>query len=218
MQLRDWVQEKFGGTGQTLLDESVYANRELRKDLIKLEHSLKKLENEMDKHRQRYEELLRDGADGSELERKKFAQKAKFEKKKYAIKKKKYRASSVKYGTLLSIQGMREIAEIEDRDDIRIDELMQDTDAQEIQNRVIERMATFGVEMEDLSEIQDALDIPIMETELDMDVSEEEQIMDQLAASEISTNQVDIDAEIEFESTDIDIDDEEDFDLNSDVM
>lgn len=208
MELRNWLQERFGGTGQTLLDEDVYGDKEIRKDITKLEHKLKKLENEMDNHGRKYKKLLKEGSDVGELKRKKYAQKAKFEKKKYAIKKKKYRANSVKLGTILSIQGMRDIMELQNEENIGIDDAMQDADAQEIQGEIMERMAAFGIEMEDMKEIQEALDIPIMDDELEMDVGEEEQIMEELAASEITEEQVDVEmeAEVSVGGDDIDLD------------
>lgn len=205
MELRGWVQDRFGGTGETLLDESAYSNKALRKDVMKLEHSLKKLENEMDQHGRKYKQVLKEGSEASELERKKFAQKAKFEKKKYAVKKKKYRAQSIKLGTLLSIQGMREIVELQDSQDLAIDDALEDADAQEIQGQIMDRMASFNLEMEDLQEIQGALDVPIMDQELEMDHSEEEQIMSDMAASNISNEEVDIDSDIQMESEGIDI-------------
>jgi hypothetical protein len=217
MELRNWVQERFGGTGDNLLDESVYSNKELRKDISKLEHRGKKLEQEMDKHRRKYKELLQEGANHGELKRKKYAQKAKFEKKKYAIKKKKYRANSVKLGTVLSVQGMRDIMDLHEEEDITLEQVMDDADAQEIQSEIMERMAQFGVEMEDLQEIQDALDIPMMEDELEMNTGEEEQVMEQIAAQEVSAEQVDIEAESAVataETADIDASIEDDIDMD----
>jgi hypothetical protein len=208
MELRDWVQNRFGGTGETLLDESAYSDQELRKDIMKLEQSLKKKEKEMDQHSRKYKQILKEGSEASELERKKFAQKAKFEKKKYAVKKKTYRAQSIKLGTLLSIQGMREIVEMQESQDLAIDEALEDANAQEIQGEIMERMASFNIEMEDLQEIQSALDVPIMDQELQMDHSEEEQIMSDMAASDISDEEVEINSEVEMESEEIEIEDE----------
>jgi hypothetical protein len=218
MELRNWIQEKFGGTGDNLLDESVYSNKELRKDISKLEHQAKTLEQEMDDHRRKYKQLLQEGAQYDELKRKKYAQKAKFEKKKYAIKKKKYRANSIKLGTVLSIQGMREIMSLHNEEEIALEGVMEDADAQEIQSEIMERMATFGIEMDDLQEIQDALDIPIMDDNLETGTSEEEEVMEQIAASEVSAEQVDIEAESAVsagtdESADIDADIDEDLDM-----
>lgn len=216
MELRNWIQERFGGTGENLLDESVYSSKELRKDISKLEHRGKKLEQEMDQHRRKYKQLLQEGAQYDELKRKKYAQKAKFEKKKYAIKKKKYRANSIKLGTVLSIQGMREIMDLHEEEDIKLEEVMSDADAQEVQSEIMGRMAAFGVEMDDLKEIQDALDIPIMDDELELEASEEEQVMEQMAASEISAEQVDIEAESNVtveESVDIEAGIDDDIDM-----
>jgi hypothetical protein len=209
MELRNWVKTKFGGTDSTaLLDESQYGSTALRKDLTKLEHSLKQQEKEMDEHHRKYKELLKEGANASEIERKKYAQKAKFEKKKYAIKKKKYRASSIKYGTLLSVQGMREIMDLQDSDDLAIDQQLEDADAAELQSQIVERMAAFGVEMEDVQEIQEALDVPLMDDSLATDTSEEEAIMAQMAASDISAEQVDIESEddVDLGATDVEAD------------
>lgn len=199
MKLRNWIKEKFGATDESLLDESVYSDVDIRKDIAKLEHQLKKLEKEMDSHGQQYKSLLQEGATASDLERKKYAQKAKFEKKKYAIKKKKYRTASVKLGTILSIQGMRDIMAMQDSDgnDLSIDEAMQSADAQEIQSEVLERMAAFGIEIEDLQEIQGALDIPIMDDKVEMDTSEEEKIMADIATDEMSEEQVDVEMSVE---------------------
>lgn len=220
MELRDWVQDRFGGTGDTLLDESAYSNKALRKDVMKLEHSLKQLENEMDQHGRKYKEILKEGAEGSKMQRKKFAQKAKFEKKKYAVKKKKHRAQSIKLGTLLSIQGMREIVDMQDTQDLAIDDALEDADAQEIQGEIMEQMASFNLEMEDLQEIQGALDVPIMNQELEMDHSEEEQIMSDMAASDISSEGVEIDSDLDAGSEDIDIESgglEEEVDIESEI-
>jgi delta 1-pyrroline-5-carboxylate dehydrogenase len=219
MEIRNWIQEKFGGTGDSLLDESVYSNKELRKDISKLEHQGKTLEQEMDDHRRKYKQLLQEGAQYDELKRKKYAQKAKFEKKKYAIKKKKYRANSIKLGTVLSIQGMREIMSLHDQEEIALEGVMEDSDAQEIQSEVMDRMAAFGIEMDDLQEIQDALDIPIMDDNMEMGSSEEEEVMEQIAASEVSAEQVDIEsdstasADAEADVGDIDADIEEGIDM-----
>jgi len=217
VEIRGWLSERTGGTGENLLDESKYSDKEMRKDISKLEHRSKKLEKEMDKHRQKYKKLLKEGADHGPMKRKKYAQKAKFEKKKYAIKKKKFRATSVKLGTVLSIQGMREVMDLHEEEDIAIDEAMEDADAQEIQSEIMERMAAFGVEMEDMQEIQEALDIPMMEDNLQMDVSEEEQVMEEMAASNMSAEEVDIEAEANIDAgvgDDMDVDIEDDIDMD----
>jgi len=202
MDLKGWVTEKFGDTDKTLLDESVYSNKNLRKDISKLEHSLKKKEKKMDRHQENYRQLLQEGAQAGSMKRKKYAQKAKFEKKKYEVNKKQYKAASVKLGTLISIQGMREIIDMHSSENLEFDGVLDnEPDAQEVQSRIMERMAEFGLEMEDIQEIQDALDVPIMGDDIETDTEEEEMIMEQLAASEMSAEEVDIEEE--------DVDDED---------
>jgi hypothetical protein len=202
MDLKGWVNEKFGDTDKTLLDESVYSNKDLRKDISKLEHSLKKKEKKMDRHQEKYRQLLQEGAQADSMKRKKYAQKAKFEKKKYEVNKKQYKAASVKLGTLISIQGMREIMDMHSSENLEFDGVLDnEPDTQEVQSRIMERMAEFGLEMEDIQQIQDALDVPIMGDDIETDTEEEEMIMEQLAASEMSAEQVDIEAE--------DVDDED---------
>lgn len=216
MQLRDWVHDRFGGTGENLLDEGVYSTEELRKDIAKLEHRMQKLEGEMDEHGENYKRILKQGAQASELERKKYATKAKFEKKKYTVKKKRYRASSVKLGTLLSIQGAREIVAMQDSEnsELAFDDVMESADAQELQADIMEQMAAFGVEMEDIEAIQDALDIPIMDSGFGQETTEEEELMESMAASEVSEEQIDIEEEVEVDADDVDIADDEFDDLD----
>jgi len=136
MELRNWVQDQFGAADETLLQESVYSTTELRKDKAKLEQNLKQIENDMEKHGKKYKKLLKKGANADDMSRSQYAQKAKFEKKKYEIKKKKHKANTIKLGTIISIEGMREIMEMQDGEDMRIDDLMSnDINAQEVQGR-----------------------------------------------------------------------------------
>jgi hypothetical protein len=211
--LRDWARETFGGTGEELLDASVYSNEDLRKDIIKLEDEQKRLEKKMDNHRRQYKALINEGAEASEMKRKKLAQKAKMEKKKLAVQKKKYDSNTVKLGIMLSVQGMREILdESQDVANLEFDEVMDDTDAQQIQSKVMERMASFGVEMEHIQEIGDALDVPIMEGGMDVDTSEEEELMTEFAAGQFDVGDLDVAPEATLDpdlgpSFDADVDD-----------
>jgi hypothetical protein len=132
------------------------------------------------------------------------------------VKKKRYRASSVKLGTLLSIQGAREIVAMQDAEEsgLAFDDVMESADAQELQADVMEQMAAFGVEMEDIEAIQDALDIPIMDGSFGQETTEEEELMASMAASEVSEEQIDIEAEVEVDADDVDIADDEFDDLD----
>jgi hypothetical protein len=207
MQLRDWVQERFGATDtNTLLDESAYSTNQLRTDKKKLEQSLKQLENDMSTHSEKYQKLLERGAEADEMRRRQYAQKAKFEKKKYEIKKKKHKANSIKLGTIISIEGMREVMDMHESQDLGIDEVMnEDVNAREVQGQIMDQMAQFGLELEDMQEVQDALDVEILDEDLQEGASEELEAMEQMAAGEISREQLDVEQQVELESEEISV-------------
>jgi hypothetical protein len=207
MELRDWVQDRFGtADAESLLDEGLYSTKDLRKDKAKLEQNLRQIEKERDKHRQQYEELLEKGADADEMKRKQYAQKAKFAKKKYKIKKKKHKANSVKLGTIISIEGMREVMSMHNEENYKIDDVFDDDlNVGELQNEIMDQMAEFGLEMEDMQEVQDALDVEILDQDLDTAASEEVELMEEMRAGEISREEVDIEETVEDDSEDVDI-------------
>jgi hypothetical protein len=207
MELRDWVQERFGtADASTLLDEEVYSTKDLRKDKAKLEQNLRQIEKERDKHKQRYENLLQKGAEADEVKQQQLAQKAKFEKKKYKIKKKKHKAQSVKMGTIISIEGMREVMSMHDEENYVIDDLFDDEmNAQELQGEIMDQMAEFGLEMEDMQQVQDALDIEVLDSELETEASEEMELMQKMQAEEISREEVDIEESVEVEQDEVDV-------------
>ena len=206
MELRDWVQDRFGAADETLLQESVYSTRELRKDKAKLEQILKQLENDMQTHGKKYKQLLQKGAEADDMSRSQYAQKAKFEKKKYEIKKKKHKANTIKLGTIISIEGMREILEMQDGEDMKIDDLMSnDINAQEVQSQIMDQMAEFGLELEDMQQIQDALDVPIMDDDLETGASEEMELMEEMAAGDLAEEHIDVEAELDDSADDVEI-------------
>lgn len=206
MELRNWVQDQFGAADETLLQESVYSTTELRKDKAKLEQNLKQIENDMEKHGKKYKKLLRKGSDADDMSRSQYAQKAKFEKKKYEIKKKKHKANTIKLGTIISIEGMREIMEMQDGEDMRIDDLMSnDINAQEVQGQIMDQMAEFGLELEDMQQIQEALDVPIMDDDLETGATEEMELMEEMAAGDLSEEHIDVEADLDDSADDVDI-------------
>ena len=217
MELRDWVQNKFGTIEtDSLLDESLYNTRELREDKKKLEQSIKQLENEMDDHSEKYQELLKKGAEADEMRRRQYAQKAKFEKKKYKMKKKKHKAQSIKLGTVISIEGAREIMQMQndDKEFTNIGAIMKDEiDAQEVQADIIDQMAQFGLEIDDMKQVQEALDIEILDEDLKEGASEELEVIEEMAAGEVSEEHVDIEEDIEVDTEDLDVGS----DINEDI-
>ena len=208
MELRDWVQDRFGtADAETLLDEEVYGTNELRTDKKTLEQSLKQLESDMESHSKRYQKLLEKGAEADEMRRRQYAQKAKFEKKKYEIKKKKHKANSIKLGTVISIEGMREVMDTHESQDLSIDEAMSnDINAQEVQGQIMDQMAQFGLELEDMKQVQDALDVEILDEDLEEGASEELEAMERMAAGEISEEQIDVEQEVDIEADEVSVD------------
>lgn len=208
MDIRQWVQDRFGTADTaTLLDESVYSRTELRKDKTKLEQSLRQIEQEMDKHADRYQKLLQKGAEADEFRRQQYAQKAKFEKKKYEVKKKKHKTNSIKLGTVISIEGMREVLAMHNGNDesYELDQLFDDElNAQELQREVMDQMAEFGLEIEDMKQVQEALDVEILDQDLDAGADEELELMREMEAGEVSKEQVDINDSVELEPDDLD--------------
>lgn len=217
MNIHNWVTNQFGDTDPaTLLDESRYSTKQLRKDKRSLQQSINQLESELDDHGTRYQHLLEKGANADDIKKRQFAQKAKFEKKKYQIKKKKYKVNSTKLGTIISIEGMREILSMHEEDSYAVDELFdEDHNAQELQAQVMDQMAEFGLEIEDMQDVQEALDVDILGQDLESEPSEELELMEEMEAGELSREQLDIDEDVEQESTDIDLDsDIEESELN----
>jgi hypothetical protein len=160
----------------------------------------------MSTHSEKYQKLLERGAEADEMRRRQYAQKAKFEKKKYEIKKKKHKANSIKLGTIISIEGMREVMDMHESQDLGIDEVMnEDVNAREVQGQIMDQMAQFGLELEDMQEVQDALDVEILDEDLQEGASEELEAMEQMAAGEISREQLDVEQQVELESEEISV-------------
>lgn len=208
MNIHNWVTNQFGDTDPaTLLDESRYSSKQLRKDKRSLQQSINQLESDLDDHSTRYQHLLEKGANADDIKKRQFAQKAKFEKKKYQIKKKKYKVNSTKLGTIISIEGMREILAMHEEDSYAVDELFdEDHNAQELQAQVMDQMAEFGLEIEDMQDVQQALDVDILGQDLESEPSEELELMEEMEAGELSREQLDIDEDVEQQANDIEPD------------
>jgi len=68
-------------------------------------------------------------------------------------------------------------------------------------------MAEFGLEMEDMKEVQEALDIEILDQELETSADEELELMREMEAGEVSEEQVDLNSTVENDELDDDFDD-----------
>lgn len=222
MSITDWINDRFGSDSTTtLLDESVYSDRELRKDKAKLEQGLRQTEQKLEEHNQQYQKLLREGAEADEMRRRVYAKKAKLEKKKYEMKKREYKANSVKLGTVISVEGMRDVLDTADSE-VNLSEHIRDADTSQLQGRIMDQMAEFGLEMEDMQQVEEALDVPILDDDLEDGASEELEMMERMAAGSVSDEQVDIEDELDANSMEADeteelVDIEDDFEGTPDI-
>lgn len=213
MQVRDWVKDYFGASGRTLLDEGVYGDEQLRRDKIKLRKQRRRIEQEMNKYADDYTELLQKGANANELERENYAKKAQIAKKKYKLKKKQYQKNSVVLGTVVSIEGARELQDMHDGDTTEIESIIRDreVDAESVQEDMMNQMVEFDLDMEIMQEVQEGLDLDIMSTDIGMEDSEELEMMEEMAAGELSEEEIDV------EETVATVDDVDDVVLEDDL-
>lgn len=222
MDISGWVTDRFGSTDTgTLLDESIYSTTELRKDKHKLERKLSQLESDLDEHETRYKHFLHKGAKADDIKKSQLAQKARFEKKKFEVTKKQYKQVSIKLGTVISIEGMREITSMGDDQQFNIDDHIDaEFDSAELQAELMDQMAEFGLEVEDMQAVQDALDVEILDEQLDMEASEEMELMEEMAADNLSSEQITLDEETELEEQAPESDtngDQAEFDIEADI-
>lgn len=198
MELRNWITETFGST-DTLLDEDVYSEDEIREDKIRLKQRRKQLNKDMSQLRREYQELLEEGAEASEVERPQYAQRARMKKKKFQVKQQKFQKNSVQMATIVTIEGARELMEMSDEDELNLPD-MNEVDYGEVQQHLREEMIQYEIETDTMIEVQEALDIDIIGADMDMNGGEEEEIMDDIAAGKVDSEHVEIDDEEEDEA------------------
>jgi len=214
MEVRDWVQDYFGESANSLLDGGVYSDEDLRRDKIKLRKQRKQVEKEMNQYASEYKELLQKGSQTNEIERESYAKKAQIAKKKYKLKKRQYQKNSVVLGTVVSIEGARELQDMHDGDTTEIESIIRerDVDVESVQEDMMNQMVEFDLDMEIMQEVQDSLDVDIMSTEMGAEDSEEMEMMEEMAAGDISEEELDVEQRVEAEDGLDDISLDEDLD------
>jgi hypothetical protein len=202
MQLRKPLRDYFGTADtESLLDESVYSSQELKEDKIRLKRQRQSIQKEMDNYAQEYKALLQKGADADSLDRQRIAQKAKMAKKKYKIKKQQYKKNSLVLGTVVTIEGARELMEMHDgANQSNIEDVLQtnDIDADQVQEEMMDQMIQFELDMDVMQEVQQSLDLDIMSSDMSVEGGDAElEKMEEMAAGNMSEEQVDLDAEVQ---------------------
>lgn len=217
MQLREPIQNFFGTDDvNTLLDESVYSSQDLKEDKIRLRRQRKTIQKEMDDYGEEYKELLQKGSQADSLDRQRIAQKAKMAKKKYKIKKQQYKKNSLVLGTVVTVEGARELMEMHDgANQSNLEAIMQDNDvnADQVQEEMMDQMIQFELDMDVMQEVQQSLDLDIMSTEMDVEGGDELERMEEMAAGDVSEEQIDLDDEVQVDTEDalssgLDLDDD----------
>lgn len=200
MKYRSWIHDQFGST-DTLLDESSYSSQEIKEDKIRLRQKRKRIQKELNDLSAEYQRLLEQGAEANEMERKQYAQQSKIAKKKYKIKQQQYQRNSMQMATVVTIEGARELMEMSDKNTTNFEDIIDDSDVDmsHVQESLMDTMVEHELDMDMMMEIQDALDIDIIGADVDMGASEEEEIMKDIAAGKVDTEQVDIEGQIETE-------------------
>lgn len=213
MTLYDTIQGFFGTADKkTLLDDSVYSGEELREDKIRLRKQRESIQKEMNQYKQKYKELIDEGAQADAITRKQLAQQAKIVKKKFKIKKQQYKKNSLVLATVVTIEGARELMEMHGNSTTNIETIIQsgDVDIEQVQEKMTDQMVQFQLDMDLMQSVQDTLDIEIWSADMDTDTGEEEELMKQRAEGKLDTEQLDLEDEVEDdieEAGDVDFDD-----------
>lgn len=211
MQIREQIKDTLGiADKKTLLDKDVYSDQHLKKDKIRLERQRKQLDKEMSEYAAEYKQLIKQGAEASEHQRPQLAQQAKIAKKKYKIKKQEYQKNSVVMATVVTVEGARELQKMHSEDTTEIETLIHESNvnAEKVQENMMDEMVQFELDMEVMQEVQESLDIDIMGTDMSQGATEEEEMMEEMAAGDLSDEEIDVENEVEADvSADVSIDD-----------
>jgi hypothetical protein len=223
MEVRSWVKEKFGTTDQTLLSTEVYSDKDLRRDKIKLERQRNRIEGEIEEHRTKYKKLVKEAAGEDEMRKQVLAKKAKNQKKQYQLKQKKYQKTSMKYGTILSIEGARELLAEQGSNtspDLAIDDVMdQDLQVDEFEAKMEEKMVEFDMEVDMMDRIQGSLDFNFTSSDMSMDSDDDVMgTIEDLEEDQLDEEEIDIEddtsvsasaeASVDVQAEEIDIEDD----------
>lgn len=219
MQLRSWIQDQFGST-ETLLDESVYSEQDIKEDKIRLRQQRQRILKEMNEYGAEYQRLLEEGAQASEMEAQQYAQQAKIAKKKYKIKQQQYQKNSVQMATVVTVEGARELMSMTETNTTNIEDVLGDdkVDFTNVQEQMMDSMVEYELDMDMMMEVQDALDIDIIGADVDMGSSNKEmEIINQIREGDMEAEQVDIDHEVDDQQVEPSLEEDMGISLDEDI-
>lgn len=158
MNFRDWFRNSTGiGSSRDMLDPRKYSEAELRGDITDVKFALKKKRRQLDRYTKQYEEIIEAGAQASEIERGPLEMKADNIERQYKFAAKKYQKLTKKLGLLYAVQGTRDLL-LDAATDLKIDEVLAETDTGELQASIRERLRSHRFEDEQIDEILTELD------------------------------------------------------------
>lgn len=219
MQLRSWIQDQFGST-ETLLDESVYSEQDIKEDKIRLRQQRQRILKEMNEYGAEYQRLLEEGAQASEMEAQQYAQQAKIAKKKYKIKQQQYQKNSVQMATVVTVEGARELMSMTETNTTNIEDVLGDdnVDLTNVQEQMMDSMVEYELDMNIMMEVQDALDIDIIGADVDMGSSNKEmEIINQIREGDMEAEQADIDHEVDDQQVEPSLEEDMGISLDEDI-
>jgi hypothetical protein len=109
--------------------------------------------------------------------------------------------------------------DMDDEENLNIDDAMDETEVTEVRANVLDQMAQFNIEMEEMEAIQDALDIEIMDDDgIGAQDSEALEQMEKIREADIDPDEVDIEESADHEEVGSTLDDEIDVgDLDDEI-
>jgi hypothetical protein len=176
MQVRNWIESAFGEEKMnSLLDEEVYSEKEIKKDQMRLKKKRKDLSTEISEANSEYQKLVKKAAEASEAEQVPYVKRAKLAKKKYQLKNRQYQKNSALMATLVSVKGARELQGMTQEPDTQLEKLLNDDalDTSNIEDDMFDEMMQFGITMETMQEVQGAMDFEVMDPDVDTETDDE---------------------------------------------
>jgi hypothetical protein len=140
-----------------MLDPRKYSEAELRGDITDVKVALKKKRRQLDQYTKQYEEIIEAGAQASEIERGPLEMKADNIERQYKFAAKKYQKLTKKLGLLYAVQGTRDLL-LDAATDLKIDEVLAETDTGELQASIRDRLRSHRFEDDQIDEILTELD------------------------------------------------------------
>lgn len=175
--VREWLESKFEEEEvNSLLKENVYSDKEIKKDKKRLNRRRRDLTDEIEETQEKYKELIEDAAGKPKTEAVPIIRRAKIERQKHKVKKRQLKKNSALTATLVSIQGARDIVKGPQRTKTKLETLLEDEtiDTDDVQEEMITQMTEFGITMETMAEVQEALNLDIIEEQtIDTDIDDE---------------------------------------------